>query len=104
MTSRRSYAFAAAAVLPLAAALLFLPHTHNDIATLERLAPRIERTQTISPDAREAIVRVVDRANQAVVDARLDARRRLAVERVTAALKSRTVAPELSSVGQRQAD
>ena len=38
----------------------------EDVAQLERLAPKIERAQTLSPEARETIDRLIARQNLAV--------------------------------------
>ena len=76
-----------------------LPTPRHDIAVLDRLAPRIERAQTLAPETRDAIMRVVNRARMSTGDPRNDARRTMTIERVTEAVKARG-APELSSVGQ----
>jgi hypothetical protein len=78
-----------------------IPTPRQDIAVLDRLAPRIERAQTLSPQTREAIQQLVDRARVSTGDARNDMRRTVTIERVTDAMKARGGGPELSSsVGQ----
>ena len=67
---------------------------------LDRLAPRIERAQTLAPETRDAIMQVVERAPQRNGDPRHDLRRTATIERVTEAIKTRGGTPELSSVGQ----
>jgi hypothetical protein len=65
--------------------------SNEDIAQLERLTPRIERARTLSPEAKEAIDRVV--ARQSILigsgDPSHDARRKLAIERITTAIKAK---------------
>jgi hypothetical protein len=81
-------------------AATFVPTPRQDVAVLERLAPRIERAQTLAPETRAAIMQVVDRARGWNGDPRHDLRRSASIERVTEAVKARGGAPELSSVGQ----
>lgn len=65
--------------------------SNEDIAQLERLTPRIERARTLSPEAKEAIDRVV--ARQSILigsgDPSHDARRKLAIERIITAIKAK---------------
>jgi hypothetical protein len=81
-------------------AATFVPSPRQDIAVLDRLAPRIERAQTLAPETRTAIMQVVDRARSRNGDPRHEVRRNATIGRVTDALKARGGAPELSSVGQ----
>lgn len=59
------------------------------VALLERLAPRIERAQTLTPEARAIILQLMDRARDSSGDARDQARRDDALQRVTDALNGR---------------
>jgi hypothetical protein len=80
----------------------YVPTSRQDIAVLDRLAPRIERAQMLAPETRDAIQQLVDRARVSTGDARNDMRRTVTLERVTDAMKARGDGPELSSsVGQR---
>ena len=83
-------------VAALAVGFTALPLGHpnrsiDDVARLERLTPRIERAQALSPEAREAINRVVARQSVLVgsSDRSHEARRKLAIERVTSAMKAK---------------
>jgi hypothetical protein len=78
----------------------YVPTSRQDIAVLDRLAPRIERAQMLAPETRDAIQQLVDRARVSTGDLRSDMRRSVTIERVTDAMKTRG-GPELSSsVGQ----
>jgi hypothetical protein len=57
---------------------------------LERLALRVERAGTVTPQARETIAHVVDRALAAPTrsDAQREARRQLAIVRLESALRA----------------
>ena len=65
--------------------------SNEDITQLERLTPRIERARTLSPEAKEAIDRVV--ARQSILigsgDPSHDARRKLAIERIITAIQGK---------------
>jgi hypothetical protein len=78
----------------------FLASPQQNVALLERLAPRIERAHTLAPETRDAILKVVERVRQAPVDARTSERREIALERISHALKAKAAAHELTSVGQ----
>ncbi|HZO45600.1 MAG TPA: hypothetical protein VFB68_06875 [Xanthobacteraceae bacterium] len=82
----------------------YVPTPRQDVAVLDRLAPRLERTQTLPPETRDAIKQLVDRARTPTGDPRHDVRRSVTIERVTDAIKERDGGgPELSgSVGQSQ--
>jgi hypothetical protein len=83
----------------IAATLISTPR--QDIAVLDRLAPRIERAPTISPETRAAIQQLIDRARVSTGDPRNDMRRTVTIERVTDAIRTRDGGPELSgNVGQ----
>jgi hypothetical protein len=84
-------------------AAILLPTHRQDVAVLDRLAPRIERAQTLAPETRDTIMQVVNRARVSTGDPRNDMRRSVTLERVTDAIKTRSGAPELSSVGQAPA-
>lgn len=75
----------------------------KDIAQLERLAPKIERAQTLSPEARETIDRLIARQNLA--DGRDDPsyqmRRKAAIERVTSAMQAKESIAVVSDVAAR---
>jgi predicted HAD superfamily phosphohydrolase len=63
----------------------------EDLVQLERLVPKIERAQTLSPEARETIERLVARQSLAVGsnDQTHQMRRKAAIERVTSAMKAK---------------
>src|SRR5262245_198865 len=75
------------------------PTHRQDIAVLDRLAPRIERAQTLAPETRAAILQLVDRAQLSTGDPRYELRRSATIARVTDAIRTRS-GPELSTVGQ----
>jgi hypothetical protein len=78
-----------------------VPSPRQNVAVLDRLAPRIERAQALAPETRDAIMQLVDRARAPTGDPRYDLRRSVTIERVTEAIKVRSGGPELSSgVGQ----
>ena len=62
-----------------------------DVSQLERLAPRIERAQTLSPETRDVIGRLVVQHNALAGsgDASQELRRKAAIERVTSAIKAK---------------
>jgi hypothetical protein len=90
-----------AGIVLLASAPFFISGTHRNLALLERLTLKIERAQALAPDSRETIERLVEVVRQSAGDERYDLRRHAAIERVTAALKAKDTAHEMSSVGQR---
>jgi hypothetical protein len=62
----------------------------EDLVQLERLAPKIERAQTLSPEAREAIERLVARQSLAAgSNDQAQVRRKAAIERVTSAMRAK---------------
>jgi hypothetical protein len=71
-----------------------------DVSQLERLAPRIERAQTLSPETRDLIGRLVVQhdALAGSGDSSQDLRRKAAIERVTSAMKAKVQAKETSTV------
>ena len=75
----------------------------EDIAQLERLAPKIERAQTLSPEARETINGLI--ARQTVARGRDDPsqqmRRKAAIERVTSAMQAKESIAVVSDVAAR---
>jgi hypothetical protein len=75
----------------------------EDLAQLERLAPKIERAQSLSSEAREAIERLIARQSTAAgpSDRMLESRRKVAIERVTSAMKARESVPAGSNVAAR---
>ena len=72
----------------------------EDIAQLERLAPKIERAQTLSPEARETIDRLI--ARQTIArgwdDPSRQMRRKAAIERVTSAMQAKESIAAVSDV------
>jgi len=77
-----------------------VPTPRQDIALLDRLAPRIERAQVLAPETRDTIMQLVDRARVPTGDPRYDLRRSVTIERVTDAIKAKDGGLELSSTGQ----
>ena len=75
----------------------------EDIAQLERLAPKIERAQTLSPEARETIDRLIARQNLAGGrdDPSHQMRRKAAIERVTSAMQAKESIAVVSDVAAR---
>jgi hypothetical protein len=72
----------------------------EDVAQLERLVPKIERVQTLSPEARETINGLI--ARQTVARGRDDPsqqmRRKAAIERVTSAMQAKESMAAVSDV------
>ena len=75
----------------------------EDVAQLERLVPKIERAQTLSPEARETINRLVARQNLAGGrdDPSHQMRRKAAIERVTSAMQAKESIAAVSDVAAR---
>ena len=76
----------------------------EDVAQLERLVPKIERAQTLSPEARDTINRLI--ARQSTAGGRDDPahrmRRKAAIERVTSAMQAKDgIIPAVSDVAAR---
>jgi hypothetical protein len=94
MQPRWLYITVAACVLP---AAMLIPAHRNDLATLERLAPRIERARALTPDTKDTIMRLVNRVRDGAGDRRELERRQLAVRRVTDALNA---SDGLSTIGR----
>lgn len=63
----------------------------EDLVQLERLVPKIERAQTLSPEARETIERLIARQSLAASsnEQTHQLRRKVAIERVTSAMKAK---------------
>lgn len=74
---------------------------HHSVAQLERLAPQIERAQSLAPETRDTILKLVDRVRSAPADQRSESRRAIAIERIATALKAKEDSHELTSVGRR---
>jgi hypothetical protein len=89
------------AILALFLAPAFFKKHHQHVALLERLAPRIERAQSLTPETREAIVQLVDFVRNAPAEQRSELRRALVIERVASALKNKDSSQELSSARKR---
>jgi hypothetical protein len=101
---RLHWCYVAALAVGFTALPLGLPNLSNeDIAQLERLTPRIERARTLSPEAREAIDRVV--ARQSVLigsgEPSHDLRRKLAIERITTAIRAKENGSILADADRR---
>ena len=75
----------------------------EDVAQLERLVPKIERAQTLSPEARETINRLIARQTTARGwdDPLQQMRRKAAIERVTSAMQAKESIPAVSDVASR---
>jgi hypothetical protein len=75
----------------------------EDVAQLERLVPKIERAQTLSPEARETINRLIARQTTARGwdDPSQQMRRKAAIERVTSAMQAKESIPAVSDVASR---
>jgi hypothetical protein len=75
----------------------------EDIAQLERLAPKIERAQTLSMEARETINRLIARQNLAGGgdDPSHQMRRKAAIERITSAMQAKESIAAASDVAAR---
>ena len=75
----------------------------EDVAQLERLVPKIERAQTLSPEARETINRLI--ARQTIArgwdDPSQQMRRKAAIERVTSAMQAKESIPAVRDVAAR---
>lgn len=101
MTPRSFFLILIAAIVALVAAA-YVPTPRQDVAVLDRLAPQLERMQTLPPETRDAIKQLVDRARVSTGDPRYDARRSVTIERVIDAIRARDGGePELSgTVGQ----
>jgi hypothetical protein len=95
----RWFVLALVAVVCMLIATTFVPTPRQDVAVLDRLAPRIERAQVLTPETRDAIMQLVDRARAPTGDPRHDVRRSVTIERVTEAIKVKAGGPELSSTG-----
>jgi hypothetical protein len=63
----------------------------DDIVKLERLLPKIERAQTLSPEAKDAIARLIARQGTVggAIDPSQELRRTLAIDRILGALKAK---------------
>ena len=75
----------------------------EDVAQLERLVPKIERAQTLSPEARDTINRLISRQNLAGGrdDPSHQMRRKAAIERVTSAMRAKKSIAAVSDVAAR---
>jgi hypothetical protein len=99
MLPRWCYTAALAAAL---VALVMSPTGRDieDVVQLERLAPKIERTQALSPETREIINRLI--ARQSVAGGSSDSshqiRRKAAIDRVTSALQAKDIGSAAGSL------
>ena len=75
----------------------------EDVAQLERLVPKIERAQTLSPEARDTINRLIARQSAAGGwdDPAHRMRRKAAIERVTSAMQAKDGIIPVSDVAAR---
>ena len=99
-TSSRRMFFATLVIAP-AVALVILPAPNSaiqDVAQLERIASEIERTPSLSAEARDAIGRIATRTGNLaeLSNPSQEARRKAAIERVNSALR----ATQSATVGQ----
>ena len=92
-----------ATICLLAMSPLLISHPYQDVALLERLAPRIERAQFIAPETHDAIMQLVERIQREAIGQPHDARRQAVIERVSHALRAKDDVPTLTSVGQGDA-
>ena len=90
-----------AAILALFLAPAFFANHNQHVALLERIAPKIERAQSLTPETRDAVLQLVDFVRNAPIDQRSESRRAVALERVASALKDKDSSQELSSIGRR---
>jgi len=97
----RSFYAGIAVLLCGIAAVALMPSPREPVALLERLAPRIERAQSLTPESRQAILNLMERARNTTGDARHQERRDNALQRVTDAIEAKA---EVLSVGQSAAD
>jgi hypothetical protein len=95
--------YVAAIIVGVTAVTLSLNSDAEGVAQLERIAPRIERAQTLSPEARTAVERVVSRQSSLLGSegAAQDSRRKLAIDRVTAALKTKDAGAAETAAAKR---
>ena len=98
-----------AAALVVGIPVLFISPAGKDseeLVRLERLAPKIERAQTLSPDATQTISRLIER--QSVVggadDQSHQMRRKAAIERITHAMKAKQDNSTSSTVAGAMSD
>lgn len=87
MESHRSVLASLAVVIALMATAVILTH-RQDVAVLDRLAPRIERAQMLAPETTDTILKLVERARAPTGDTRDDLRRNVIIERVIAAIRA----------------
>jgi hypothetical protein len=99
----RWFFLASLAVVCALVAATTVPTPRQDIALLDRLAPRIERAQVLAPETRDTIMQLVDRARAPTGDPRYDLRRSVTIERVTEAIKAKDGPGLSSNIGQASA-
>ena len=83
-------------------ALTLMTSPCYQVALLERLAPRIERAQSLTPESRNAILELMQRVRDTAIDPRTQERRDRALQRVTDALYTREFS--VNTVGQSPND
>ena len=77
----RWFVLALVGVICLLVATTYVPTPRQDVAVLDRLAPRIERAPALAPETRDEIMKVIDRARIPTGDPRQDGRRSVTIER-----------------------
>ena len=100
----RRWGYATALVVGLVAIFMSCAHREiENVAQLERLVAKIERAQTLSPEAKETINRLI--ARQSIGGGRGDPshqmRRKAAIERVTTAVQAKESVAAASNVAVR---
>jgi hypothetical protein len=100
----RSFFLAVLAVACVLIATTFVPTPRQDVAVLDRLAPKIERAQTLAPETKDAIMQLIERARMPTGDPRHDAQRSVTIERVTDAIRMKDARPEPGTTGQASPD
>lgn len=76
----------------------------EDLVRLERLAPKIERAQTLSPEATQTINRLIERQSVISDDQSDQMRRKAAIERITHAMKAKQDNSTSSTVAGAMSD
>ncbi len=98
-----------AAALVVGLPALFVSAAGRDsgaVAQLERLVPRIERAQTLSPEATQTISRLIERQSVAggAGDPSHQMRRKAAIERLIHAMKAKQDNATSGTVGRAMSD
>ena len=90
-------------VLAVGLVAVFMSPAGRGVEDIAQLAPKIERAQTLSPEARETIDRLIARQNLAGGrdDPSHQMRRKAAIERVTSAMQAKESIAVVSDVAAR---